>query len=413
MQKDESGQCVDFCAFRVYNLRTTVLGEVMKVKHYKVTNKKRFGIAVGAAVAAGVAAAGAAVYFLFFVKPELTLDREVYDITNLQGAVVTPTYTGKEVLKFTSGDETVFSVDIEGNIVAVGNGEAVLTVLDEKHDVWDTATVRSTIMVTAIDAGRDLTLTEGDKAELKPGVTPDNAKDTTLTYSASSDVVKVDENGNITAQKEGKAVITVTNEASGISTEVNVTVKAKPVAQTTTTTTTGNSAKLTYIDGILIANKTYALPSSYAPGVQKAAQDAFNQMKADAAKEGLNLFIVSGYRSYEYQKNLYNRYVARDGKAQADTYSARPGHSEHQTGLAFDICSLETSFENTAEGKWLAANSYKYGFILRYPKGKQPITGYIYEPWHFRYIGVDKATAVYQSGLCLEEYLGITSKYAD
>ncbi|MBQ1234985.1 MAG: Ig-like domain-containing protein, partial [Oscillospiraceae bacterium] len=242
----------------------------MKVKHYKVTNKKRFGVAIGVAVAAGVA-----VYFAFFAKPKLALDSQVYDVTNLQGAVVTPDYTGKEVLQFTSGDESIFTIDEQGSITAVGNGEAALTVRDDKHDVQATATVRSTIVVTGIDAGKDLTLTEGDKVALKPGVTPDNAKDTALTYSASSDVVKVDENGNITAVKEGKAVITVTHEASGIEAKVQVTVKAKPVAQTTTTTTTGNNAKLTYIDGILIANKTYALPSSYAPGAQKVATDAF------------------------------------------------------------------------------------------------------------------------------------------
>ena len=380
----------------------------MKVKHYKVTNKKRFGtvVGIGAAVAA---AAAASVYVLFFAKPELALDSEVYTVTNLQGAVATPEYTGKETLQFISSDETVFTVDAAGNITAVGNGEATLTVRDDKHDVQVAAAVQSTVMVTAIDAGEDLTLTEGDKASLKPTVTPDNAKDTALTYSVEGEAVKVDESGNITAVKEGKATVTVTNAASGVSAQVAVTVKAKPVAQTTM----ASGTKLTYIDGILIANKTYALPSDYAPGAQKVATDAFNQMKADAAKEGLNLFVVSGYRSYEYQKNLYNRYVARDGKAAADTYSARPGHSEHQTGLAFDICSLETSFENTAEGKWLAANAHKYGFILRYPKGKQSITGYIYEPWHFRYIGVDKATAVYQSGLCLEEYLGIASQYAE
>ncbi len=380
----------------------------MKVKHYKVTNKKRFGAAIG--IAAVVAAAvGVAVYFLFFAKPKLVLDAESYTVTNLKGAVVTPDYNGKEELQFISHDESVFTVDASGTIMAVGNGQASLTVRDNKHDVQAVATVQSTIYVTAIDAGEDLTLTEGDKASLKPTVAPAGAKDVTLTYSIEGDAAKVDESGNITAVKEGTATIIVTNKASGIAAQVKVTVKAKPVV----TPAAGSTTKLTYIGGILIANKTYALPANYAPGAQKVATDAFAQMKADAAKEGLNLFIVSGYRSYEYQKNLYNRYVARDGKAEADTYSARPGHSEHQTGLAFDICSLETSFENTAEGKWLAANAHKYGFILRYPKGKQQITGYIYEPWHFRYIGVDKATAVYQSGLCLEEYLGITSKYAD
>lgn len=169
---------------------------------------------------------------------------------------------------------------------------------------------------------------------------------------------------------------------------------------------------VTYVDGVLIANKTYSIPENYYPGgLTKECNEAFNKMKAAAARDGVNLFIVSGFRSYETQKNLYNRYVAKDGKALADTYSARPGTSEHQTGLAMDLNSLKGSFGETKEGRWLANNCHKYGFIIRYPKGKQNITGYIYEPWHVRYLGTDTATKIYKSGLCLEEYYGITSKY--
>lgn len=168
----------------------------------------------------------------------------------------------------------------------------------------------------------------------------------------------------------------------------------------------------TYVDGVLIANKTYSLPKDYNPGgLTKECNSAFSKMKAAAQKDGVNLFIVSGFRSYDTQKRIYNNYVSRDGKAKADTYSARPGSSEHQTGLAMDLNSLKTSFGETKEGKWLSKNCYKYGFIIRYPKGKQSVTGYIYEPWHVRYIGKDKAAAIYKSGLCLEEYYGITSKY--
>lgn len=169
---------------------------------------------------------------------------------------------------------------------------------------------------------------------------------------------------------------------------------------------------ITYVNGILIANKTYALPSTYAPGgLDRTVQEAFNKMKGDAAKEGLTLWIASGYRSYDYQKNLYNRYVASDGQAKADTYSARAGHSEHQTGLCFDLNQVNDTFANTPESAWVNANAHKYGFIVRYPKGKESITGYKYEPWHLRYLGVELATSVYNSGLCLEEYLGITSVY--
>ena len=104
-------------------------------------------------------------------------------------------------------------------------------------------------------------------------------------------------------------------------------------------------------------------------------------------------------------------YCAEDGRAAADTYSARPGHSEHQTGLAIDLNDVTDNFGNSREGKWVAAHCHEYGFIIRYPKGKQKITGYMYEPWHVRYVGVKLATKIHDSGLTLEEYLGIDSVY--
>lgn len=168
---------------------------------------------------------------------------------------------------------------------------------------------------------------------------------------------------------------------------------------------------VTYVDGVLVANKTYSVPKSYGSGLTSETSAAFEKMKTAAEKEGIYLNIISGYRSYETQERLYNSYVERDGKAQADTYSARPGTSEHQTGLAMDLNSLSGSFGETKEGKWLAAHCAEYGFIIRYPQGKQSVTGYIYEPWHVRYLGVDTATKIYQSGLTLEEYYGITSSY--
>ena len=171
---------------------------------------------------------------------------------------------------------------------------------------------------------------------------------------------------------------------------------------------------VTYVDGILIANKTYALPADYAPGgLTWECQNALDALCAGAAADGLSIYPISTYRSYEYQAGLYNRYVERDGQAEADRYSARPGHSEHQTGLAIDVNSLAYSFAEKPEGIWLAAHCAEYGFILRYPEGKEEITGYRYEPWHIRYLGRETAQAVTASGLTLEEYLGITSVYGD
>ena len=185
------------------------------------------------------------------------------------------------------------------------------------------------------------------------------------------------------------------------------------VEATTSEASEASQTEITYIDGILVVNKTYALPSDYAPGVSSEAQAAFDAMQADATAMGLNIYISSAYRSYDYQAGLYQRYVGKSGQAEADRYSARPGHSEHQTGLAFDLNTISDEFKDTAEGKWVAENCHEYGFIIRYPEGKESVTGYMYEPWHIRYLGVETATAVYNSGLCLEEYLGITSEYAE
>lgn len=183
----------------------------------------------------------------------------------------------------------------------------------------------------------------------------------------------------------------------------------------------------TYIDGVLIANKTYALPQDFIPTnpdqpvnadrsstcLDKTLMSAWNTMLKDATAKGLNIYIASGYRSYNYQVNVYNRYVKSDGASVADTYSSRPGNSEHQTGLCFDLNTIEDSFQYTNEGKWVNDNCYKYGFCIRFPKGKDSATGYQYESWHLRYVGVDLATKLYNNGdwLSLEEYFGITSQY--
>jgi D-alanyl-D-alanine carboxypeptidase len=229
---------------------------------------------------------------------------------------------------------------------------------------------------------------------------PENAPDKSEIWKSSdTKIATVNTYGKITGVSEGECTVTVTSaDNENVSATVKVTVKRAV-------------KEVTYIDGILIANKTYALPSNYNPGVDAQANNALNEMINAAKTEGVVLRMISGFRSYSTQNTLYNNYVARDGKAEADRYSARPGHSEHQTGLAFDLNSLEQSFENTKEGKWLAENCWKYGFIIRYPKGKESVTGYMFEPWHVRYLGKEVAKKVYESGKCLEEYLGITSVY--
>ena len=168
---------------------------------------------------------------------------------------------------------------------------------------------------------------------------------------------------------------------------------------------------LTYIQGALVANKSYSLPSDFNPGLDSTCYDQFCKLSNAAAQEGLSIWLASGFRSYDYQDQIYNNYVARDGQALADTYSARAGHSEHQTGLAIDVNSIDDSFAGTPEAIWLENHCHEYGFILRYPKGKESKTGYQYESWHIRYLGTDLAYAVHDSGLTLEEYFGIDSYY--
>ncbi len=151
-------------------------------------------------------------------------------------------------------------------------------------------------------------------------------------------------------------------------------------------------------------------------GGQTMRQDAASALEdlfAAAEDDGLDLSLVSAYRAFDYQETVYDGYVEESGQEAADTFSARPGYSEHQTGLAADIsfpgnadCLLRECFGETEEGQWLAGNAAEHGFIIRYPEGDAEVTGFDYEPWHLRYLGEETAEAVDASGLTLEEYWG-------
>ena len=172
-----------------------------------------------------------------------------------------------------------------------------------------------------------------------------------------------------------------------------------------------------------LVNKYHKLPNNYVPSdletidpkynrgynnkMRKTAKEAFEKMCEAALKDNITIYSGSAYRSYSYQEGLYNRYVSTNGFANAETFSARAGYSEHQTGLATDVMnkSLDYISKNDKEYDWLVNNSYKYGFILRYPEGKEKITGYMYEEWHFRYLGIDIATEVFKQGITYDEYV--------
>ena len=325
-----------------------------------------------------------------------------------------------KVIKLNVGDKIVYSIsndttikwdnikDEDGIIYYTGTYKGVISYKNKEYPI--TMIVEDKEKPT-IEGVHDIETNVGSEVDLFEGVTiSDNSHDT----------IKKEIVGSYDFNKTGiyNLTIKVTDKSSNEATSnFKLTVKEKNKKINSKTSSKGYKIEeisgITYVNGILIANKTYSLPKTYNPGgLLKDFTDNFELMRKDALKEGIELKVVSGFRSYDIQNNLYNRYVARDGKKEADTYSARPGHSEHQSGLAADINSVDNNFGETKEGKWLSDNCYKYGFILRYPKGKESITGYIYESWHIRYVG-DIAKDLYNNGnwISLEEYLGITSQY--
>lgn len=353
-------------------------------------------------------------------------------------------------LSWKSADNEVASVDSNGTIKGINTGETTVTVTDSvtglSKDI--AVTVNGLELPESMKFEKDsVTLEKGEVYNSVLRFTPEDITYTgAIYYTSDSSVASVTNEGVITAKSAGSCAIeayyendyrlVATMEVTVIDsyvitdqTTVPETPATEPVPDTETDPPasskpaptpeyTGSHKKevidgITYFDGVMIANKTYTLPRSYNPGVQPEAMDAFYDMQAAAASEGISLWILSSYRSYDDQEVIYNRYVAQDGRDAADTYSSRPGHSDHQTGYTFDLNSLEQDFQYDPAGQWLDKNCYKYGFIIRYPKGKDSSTGYMYEPWHVRYIGVDLATKVTKSGLSLEEYFGITSQYQD
>lgn len=187
-----------------------------------------------------------------------------------------------------------------------------------------------------------------------------------------------------------------------------------------------------------VANKDFALSGEYEPidltipdvpfpfsednpkkQLRKEAAGALEELFSSAEEDDIHLFAVSGYRSYERQESIFAANVEQDGEEHANTYSAKPGESEHQTGLVMDISSeeigfdLTTDFGATKEGEWIKNHSHEYGFIIRYPKGKEDITQYQYEPWHLRFVGVEAATKIKENEETLEEYLSVPLSKTD
>ena len=210
------------------------------------------------------------------------------------------------------------------------------------------------------------------------------------------------EKGKLTAVEKGEITLKITDISSGLTSSLTVHLVNDPT----------EVDFVPEVNGIPIVNKTYPAPADYSPGgLLPEAMDAFMELKEAAALKDLNIVFQSGFRSFEEQKKVYEGWIEEYAE-EADRISARPGYSEHQLGLAIDVNSIYFDFAETPEGIWLAENCWKFGFILRYPSFEsESITGYMYEPWHIRYLGKELSEKVYLSGLTLEEYLGIDSWY--
>ncbi|WP_298483487.1 D-alanyl-D-alanine carboxypeptidase family protein [uncultured Ruminococcus sp.] len=305
-------------------------------------------------------------------------------------------------LLFFSDERSVSIIPDNNNVIASAEGTAVQSTDALEMDGNSEAT-NANILELKVDQ-KFLAVLEGNTAGIAVNMsTTGQASAGDLVWSSSDEsVATVDASGTVTGVKQGKCDITVAVKGNEtISRTVPVTVRKLE-----------QKDGCTYIDGILMVNKTYGLPESFDPGqLDATARAAFEQLKADAAKENLSIYIGSDYRDYQYQVTIYNNYSELYGWEMADTFSARPGHSEHQTGLTIDCNSIDDAFGDTQEAAWLAEHCADYGFIVRFPEGKEDITGYKYEPWHIRYVGVDTAKEINSLGLSLEEYLGVDSVY--
>ncbi|MBR0483754.1 MAG: D-alanyl-D-alanine carboxypeptidase family protein [Oscillospiraceae bacterium] len=246
--------------------------------------------------------------------------------------------------------------------------------------------------------------------------------------SSDTSVATVDENGRISPVGAGECTVRVISVSNPeISAEVAVKIypeeEALPQPEHTLCEPVQNSSGIrediqviggiTYVNDIMLVNKAYPLPSDYNPGgMTPETEEAFSELRKTASEEaGLYLFSHSDFRSYHTQVYLYDDYCNGYGKEEADRFSARPGYSEHQTGMVIDVNWPGDAFNDTPEAIWLEENCWRFGFIVRFPREKEQFTGYKYESWHIRYVGKDWADKIYHSGLCLEEYFQVTSEY--
>ncbi len=304
---------------------------------------------------------------------------------------------------------------------------------DANNGQGNEATSEDEVKVTAVSfETKQLALAPGEAYELKPMWSPASASDTVTPVFHSSDtrIASIDENGQLSIPADAvtgeQALITV--QADDVQTELTVTVKTR----LTNTAEPGDDGFLIVTNPAaydVVVNKQRRLPDGYFPEdlavpdvpfsfsgesekkqLRSEAAAALEELFAQAEEDEIALRAVSGFRSFGTQHAIFQYNVEHQGEEEARRYSAYPGTSEHQTGLAMDVSSpsvnnaLEDTLGDTEEGMWLARHAADFGFIIRYPEGKEHITGYAYEPWHLRYVGKQVAEQIGEQGITLEEY---------
>lgn len=313
-----------------------------------------------------------------------------------------------------SGAPTMFAphfydVDLpDAPTIVIGEGEASSDTIEVSKNDHVNDTVESTIEsgdTFALKSGDTYTVSAGNSLVCASGgkITIPSGAELIVNGSLQLDGELELEGGGYLGIGQGAAVfgdgsLKVLDSFDDIGCEGDCTVSITPPQPI-------DNNGCTKVGGVLIANKVYSLPEDYAPGLEDEVLDALEEMRADS---GYPYEIVSGFRDYASQQRNFDYWCEQDGYEAAIMYSSPPGHSEHQTGLTMDLDSLEESYGDTFEGMWLANNCYLYGFIIRYPEGKEDITGYTYEPWHVRYLGKSTAKLVHDSGLTLEEFLNVS-----
>lgn len=271
--------------------------------------------------------------------------------------------------------------------------EFTVTVIDTKPPVIGVGEVLTVAKDKEVDIGKQALITDNSGEEVQ--VTASGAWDVKSVADYSIKITATDSSGNKTKKT---ITLKVIDPAEGG--DYSFMTKNGFVAMV--------KGGVTYVDDVLIVNREYELPKEFGEGLDSEAGEAFYGMIEAAGKEGMDIWATNDFRSWEAQNEIYLDYVEQYGE-EADMHSAPPGHSEHQSGLAIDVNSYDEEFANSQEGKWLLTHAWEHGFIIRYPEGKEDVTGYNPEPWHIRYVKKELAEKLYNDGnwITLEEYFGL------